>query len=131
MALQQQLQQAQFDAWFNQQEVAKHDILREYPMLTEDDVSASLDYMLNELQTTKMPLKQAVLAQHGAKILEAQREAARQEVLAEMSGRKPSPLPPQGGKGADNSGSVLTDAERKMAAMLGVSEKDYAKYKNV
>ena len=125
MTLQQQLQQMEFNAWYSQQEAAKHEVLRKYPMLNDEDVTNSLSYMLTELGTTRMPLEQAVLAMHGPKITESLREAVRQEVLAEMSGRKPSPLPPQGGR-SENNATVLSEDERAMARALGISEKDYA-----
>jgi hypothetical protein len=73
-----------------------------------------------------MNFKQAAMAVHGDKLVEYQISQARNEILAEKSGRK-SPITPQGGKSPST--PTLSDEEKQVARLMGVSEEDYLKYK--
>jgi len=120
------LAELEFKLWQTEMRSESLEVQKDYPMLTSDDMQQALDYMTGTLGTTSIPLKQAVMAVHGDKIMESLRTQARNEVLAEKSGRK-TPLQPQGGKSPST--PTLTDEERFVAKQLGISEEDYLKYK--
>lgn len=124
--LQQQLAQVQFQLWEAKVQNEVSQLQSTYPSLTDEDMQGAIDYMVNTLQRTDIPLEQAVMAVHGQKIMHSFREQARNEVLAEKSGRK-TPLQPQGGKSPST--PSLSDDEKLIARMMGVSEEDYLKYK--
>jgi phage I-like protein len=84
--------------------------------------------MLNDLKRTDLPLENAVFALHGAKILGGLKNTAKNEALAEVSGRKKSPLPVKGGKSQNDTVS-LSDEERYVAKKLGLTDKEYSKWK--
>lgn len=124
----QQLTQLQYEQWAARIENEKNQILGAHPYLTETDVTAARDYMLTVLNNPHVPLEEAVYAIHGRKIIQGQQEKMRTELLAEMSGRKNAPLPPQGK--ATPPENMLTADERFVARMLGISEEDYLKNKS-
>jgi hypothetical protein len=125
--IQQELNQMQFENWKNRVESEKSRIKGEYPMLTDEDMNASVQYMLETMQNPNASLEDVVYAVHGKKIAQSLRDQAKQEALAEISGRAKSPLAPQGGK--PNPTVQLTAEEKYVAKQMGVSEKDYLKYK--
>lgn len=125
--VQEQLTQVQFEQWQGRMANEKQAILTAHPYLNDADVDAARDYMLQVIQNPNVPLEQAVYALHGTKILTGQQEKLRTELLAEMSGRKNTPLPRQGG--ATPPAEVLSADERFVAKMLGISEEDYLKHK--
>jgi DNA primase len=101
-------------------------IQAQYPMLTEDDVYEARLHLLEVIKNPDMPLEQSIFALHGKKIAESFKDSQRNEVLAEMSGRKKSPLPPQGSK---TTGSpILSEEERFFAKQMGISDEEYSKY---
>lgn len=122
----QRLAELEFKLWQSEIRSEAVEVQKDYPMLTTEDMQQAVTYMTETLGTTSIPLKQAVMAVHGDKIMESLRTQARNEVLAEKSGRK-TPLQPQGGKSPST--PTLTDDERFIAKQLGVSEEDYLKYK--
>jgi hypothetical protein len=124
--LEQQLAELQTQLWERDIRLQGQELQKEYPILTNDDLAATFDYMRDTLGNTNIPLKQAVMAVHGEKIIEYQTTQARNELLAEKSGRK-SPLTPQGGKAPST--PSLTPEEKQMAKLMGISEEDYLKYK--
>jgi hypothetical protein len=101
----------------------------ELPMLTDADLLEAKRYLLNDLKNTEMPLAEAVYAKFGRKIVEGQREAARNEYLAQAAGRKSTTLPPKAGKSSAGDDQILTDAEIEAARALGIKPEDYLKYK--
>jgi phage I-like protein len=121
------LKQMEFEAWMSKQEVEAAQIKQDYPFLTEQDINDARHFMLNDLQTTAMPLSQAVFAKHQDKITSHLKEQARQEALAEISGRKSNGLAPNVSTSTPE--SQLSLEERAMAKALGISEEDYLKYK--
>lgn len=121
------LVQTQFEMWKMRVNSEATAIQQQYPSLTPDEVEAAKAYMLETLGNPDLPLDQAVNALYGTKIREAEREAMKQELLAELGNRKPSPIPPQGGKPAP--ASVLTDDEKYVARKMGLTEADYLRYK--
>lgn len=126
--LQNQLMELNFQAFEGRIQNEMQSLQQTYPMLTQQDLLEAKRYMLNDLQNTEMPLEDAVLAKFGRKIIEGQRSAARNEALAQASGRTASStLPPSTGKSTET--PILTEAEKAAARVLGVSEKDYLKYK--
>lgn len=126
--LEQQLNQMRFDSWKNRVDSEATTLQSKYPMLSQDDMNQSQEYLLDTLRNPDFPLERAVFALHGEKIATGLREIAKQEALAEISGRGKSPLPPQGGKPSPT--DTLTEQERYAAQAMGVSEEDYLKYKN-
>jgi hypothetical protein len=125
-SMQEQVANLQYQLWEKDVKLQATDIQKQFPVLTDDDMQATMDYMLETLGTTNIPLKQAVMAIHGDKIIEYQTTQARNEILAEKSGRKSS-IAPQGVKSTPT--PVLTADERQMAKNMGISEEDYLKYK--
>lgn len=122
----QRLAELEFKLWQSEVRIEAQDVQKDYPMLTAEDMQAAVDYMVDTLGTTNIPLKNVVMAVHGDKIMESLRTQARNEVLAEKSGRK-TPLQPQGGKSPST--PTISEEERYVAKMMGVSEEDYLKYK--
>ena len=127
-SLQDQLHGLMFQQWQSRIESEKAQLQSQLSMLTKEDLDQAAYYMLNDLKRTDMPLEQAVFALHGSKILGGLKNTAKNEALAEVSGRKKSPLPVKGGK-MQNDSVVLTDEERFIAKKLGLTDKEYAKYK--
>jgi hypothetical protein len=126
-SLRDELNRIQFESWNSRIEMEKANLAKEYPMLSSDDLGQAAVAMLQEYQNPNMPLKEVVIAKHWSKIESSLREQARQEALAQVSGRAKSPLAPQGGKPLVT--ATLTDEERWAAKLLGMSEEDYLKYK--
>ena len=126
--LQEQLNNLMFQQWQSRIESEKTQLKSRFNMLSQDDLEQAAYYMLNDLRRTDIPLEQAVFALHGSKILGGLKNTAKNEALAEVSGRKRSPLPVKGGKG-QNDAVVLTDEERYIATKLGLTDKEYSKWK--
>jgi hypothetical protein len=126
--LQNQLHSIMFQQWQTRVDNEKTQLKSQFNMLTDDDLESAAYYMLNDLKRTDIPLEQAVFALHGSKILGGLKNTAKNEALAEVSGRKKSPLPVKGGKSQTDS-VVLTDEERYIAKKLGLTDKDYYKWK--
>ncbi len=126
--MEEKLKRTEFENWYGKQQQEASRLQEQYKgVITEAEINESLSFMLNDLKTTNIPLEQVVRMKHGAKIEQHLINMAKQEALAEISGRKPSPLAPQGVKSAQ--ADVLTPEERHVAQMMGISEKDYLKYK--
>ena len=126
--LQDQLNTLLFQQWQSRIENEKATLKSQLNMLTQEDLDQAAYYMLNDLKRTDLPLEQAVFALHGSKILGGLKNSAKNEALAEVSGRKRSPLAPQGGKSPER-GVSLTDEERYVAKKLGLTDKEYSKWK--
>ena len=127
--LQTQLSNFEFQMFESRIQNEMQDLKTAYPMLTDADLIEAKRYMLVDLKHTDIPLEEAVLAKFGRKIVEGQREAARNEALAQASGRRSnSTLPPSTGK-SEAGKPVLTDAERAAAKIFGISAEEYLKYK--
>lgn len=119
----------EYTLWQNRVSQEAAALKTEYPMLTDEDMKLAEDYILVTLKNPDVPLEEAVHAKFGKKILAGQREAARNEALAQASGRKNNNvIPPSAGKSNSN-GPVLDEAEKAAARMMGISEADYLKYK--
>lgn len=121
--------QLQFLQWEQNYQNSVKQVQAEHPYLTQVDIEAARDYMLNTLQNPDIPLADVVRTVHYQKIWDSKQAAMRTELLAEMSGRKETPLPPQGGAGASNAPTLSAD-EKFAAKMMGVSEADYMKYRD-
>lgn len=127
-SLQEQLHSMMFQQWQGRVETEKAQLKSQFNMLTDDDLESAAYYMLNDLKRTDLPLENAVFALHGAKILGGLKNTAKNEALAEVSGRKKSPLPVKGGKTQTDSVS-LSDEERYVAKKFGLTDKEYYKWK--
>jgi hypothetical protein len=127
--LQEQLNQMQFESWKNKVDTEGNSMLQQYPMLNEQDILEAQYYLLDTLQNPEIPLQNAVFALHGDKIASSLKELAKQEALAEISGRKKGGLPPQSMK-TNSDENYLTAEERYVAKMMGISEADYIKHKS-
>jgi hypothetical protein len=125
---QQKLQQLEFQSWSSQIDSQANEIKKQFPMLTDDDLHDSKVYLLQTIRNPNMPLEQAVFALHGAKITNAYKSNVRNEVLAEVSGRKKGALPPQTRKAS--TAQSLSQDEVLAAKALGVSIDDYLKFKD-
>lgn len=126
-SLQEQLQQLMFQQWQSRIDSEKQQLKQRFNMLSDVDLDDAASYMLETLGRTDIPLEQAAFALHGSKILGGLKDTAKNEALAEMSGRKKSPLPVKGGKA--NDAVVLSDEERYIAKKLGMTDKEYSKWK--
>lgn len=126
--LQDQLHTIMFQQWQSRIDQEKSAIKQRFNMLSDDDLDSASYYMLNDLKRTDLPLENAVFALHGVKILEGLKNTATNEALAEISGRKKSPLPVKGSKSL-NQTVVLSDEERYVAKKLGLTDKEYSKWK--
>ena len=115
-----------FQAWDSRMSLEEQSLKNTYSMLTEQDF---LDARMHLLESGRVnePLERAVKYLHSEKIMTAQIEKAKQDWLAEQSGRKQSPVAVKGGK-PKQVGS-LTAEESAMAKAMGISEEDYLKYK--
>ncbi len=127
-ATQARLQQMEFDAWNQRTEQETQSLKTAYPMLDDNDLLAAKTYILQTLQNVNVPLKSAVFALHGEKIATGERERARTEALAEISGRKKSGVP-MTNKVAKRDNGGLTDLERAAARATGLTDEEYIKYR--
>jgi hypothetical protein len=125
--LERQLFDQQFNSWKSNVTAQGAELQKAYPMLSAKEFEEAENYLLNVARNPDMPLKQAVWALHGEKIIEAQTKKNQNDSLAEKAGRK-TPVVPNGGKPKENAGG-LTDAELAMANKLGMTPKEYLKYK--
>jgi hypothetical protein len=126
--LQQQLNLMQFQNWQSRVDGEAQLLLNQYPMLNQDDMVEAKFFLLETLQNPEIPLQNAVFAIHGHKITESLKNLAKQEALAEISGRKKGGLPPQSMK-TNDSNSTLTEEERYIARNMGMSESEYLRWK--
>lgn len=125
----QRLQQLEYQLWESRVNTEKANILSEYKgVLTEQDIDGAVEHMLVNLKNPQLPLDQVVYALHGKKIADNLREQARNEALAEVSGRAKNPVAPNGGGKPANS-PVLSEDELYVAKKMGISVEDYIKYK--
>jgi hypothetical protein len=125
-ALQQQLNQLQFEAWTARVDREEVELKKEYPMLSDDDMYQAKAYLLQRLGKD-VPLDNAIHALHGKKIIQSLKDSAKNDTLAEMSGRKKSALPPQSGKASQS--VALSADELYVAKQMGMSPEEYHKYK--
>jgi rRNA-processing protein FCF1 len=125
---QQKLQQLEFQSWASRVDAQEAQLKQNYPMLTDDDLHSSKVYLLETIRNPDMPLEQAVFALHGAKITNTFKDNIRNEVLAEMAGRKKGSLPPQSNSKASPP-KTLSQDEILAARALGISQEDYLQYK--
>jgi len=126
--LQDQLHTLMFTQWQARVEQEKSSLKAQFGMLSDDDLNSAAYYMLNELKRTDLPLENAVFALHGAKILGGLKNTAKNEALAEVSGRKKAPLPTKNGSKPVES-VLLSDEERYIAKKFGLTDKEYSKWK--
>lgn len=125
---QEKLKQLEFQSWSSKVDSQANELKKQFPMLTDDDIYDSKVYLLETIRNPNMPLEQAVFALHGAKITNSYRSNVRNEVLAEVSGRKKGALPPQTRKAS--TAQSLSQDEVLAAKALGVSIDDYLKFKD-
>jgi hypothetical protein len=119
---------AQFQLWNHRIDAEAIPLKQNLPMITDEDVMSAKAYMIDVLKNPNLPLEQAIYAVHGSKITQSLQSMAKNDALAEVSGRAANSLPPSGGKGAQP--TILTDEEKWVAKnIFKMSEEDYAKYK--
>lgn len=127
--LEQRLAQTEFQSWYSQKQAEMAQLKSRFSgVLTDEDLQSAVMYQLETLKNPDLPLEQVVYAVHGGKIAEHLRKIAKQEALAEISGRKQGPLPPQSAKSAP-ADYGLTEEEKYVARKLGLTEAEYAKFK--
>lgn len=126
--VQNELNVSQFQLWQHRVDTETVPLKQELSMLSDDDFLAAKQYMLDVMHNPNASLSEAVYALHGAKITKSIREIAKNDALAEVSGRSANSLPPTGGKPSPT--TTLTDEEKWAAKhIFKMSEEDYAKYK--
>lgn len=127
--LEKRLVQTEFQNWYSQKQAEMAQLKSKFSgVLTDEDLQSALMYQLETLKNPNLPLEQVVYAVHGGKITEHLRKIAKQEALAEISGRKQGPLPLQSAKSAP-ADYGLTEEEKYVARKLGLTEAEYAKFK--
>jgi hypothetical protein len=126
--LQDQLHTIMFQQWQTRVDQEKASLKSQFNMLSDADLDSAAYYMLNDLKRTDLPLENAVFALHGAKILGGLKNTAKNEALAEVSGRKKNPLPTKNGSKPVEAVS-LSDEERYIAKKFGLTDKEYLKWK--
>lgn len=124
----QKLQQLEFESWSSKVDAQANQMKKDFPMLTDEDMYDAKVYLLQTIRNPNMPLDQAVFALHGAKITNAYKSNVRNEVLAEVSGRKKGALPPSTRKAS--TARSLTSDEISAAKALGISIDDYLQFKD-
>lgn len=126
--LEDRLNRIEFESWYSQKEAEKASVLEKFNgILTEQELDDAIVFALEDLQRTDISLDKAVRILYGDKIESELRRIAKQEALAEISGRKQSPL---GQSGKATSTESLTSEERYIAKRMGISEEEYQKYKS-
>lgn len=126
--LEQEIAMLKYQGWENQMKVDGANIMKEYPMLTQEDIDSARNYILNTAKNVELPLQDAVFAVHGKKIVDAMAKGKVQDELANASGRKKkTPLSPNNGKGKKV--VTLSAEEQAMARAFGMSDEEYNKYK--
>jgi hypothetical protein len=102
------------------------EVQQKYPMLTPDDLTEAVIFGY-EHQSLHLPLEHLVRAKHAEKLYAADQQAARQQALAQVSGRMGQNIIPPTGKAPTT--TTLTEAERFYARKFGMSDEEYAKWK--
>lgn len=126
--LEQEIMELKFQGWQRQMDIDGAKLMREYKMLTQEDMDAAQNYILNVARNVEIPLEDAVFAVHGKKIAQALAKGQQQEDLANQSGRKKkTPLAPNNSK-SKQSASLTTD-EQYIARQFGMSDEEYIKFK--
>lgn len=125
--LEEQMNLMAFEGWQRRIEAESAALKQEFPMLTDSDLLDAQTHLLQVMGNADAPLEQAVYALHGKKIASVIREQAKQEALAEISGRKGGPASVKGSK--QDLASGLSSEERYVAKMMGISETEYQKHK--
>lgn len=125
--LEQQNKRLQFEMWRTRVDSEADTVHKEFPMLSDDELKQAKFYLIEKLGPD-VPFEDAVYALHGKKIIQAQREAAKNDALAEMSGRKKGAPPQQSGKPAP-AAQALTPDELYIAKKMGLTPEEYQKYK--
>lgn len=126
--LEQELNNLRFQNWQNQIDADTAKLQKQYKFLSKEDFKEAENYILNVARNVNIPLEQAVYAVHGAKIVENLANNKIQNDLAEQSGRsKKTPLSPNNGKVKEEAQG--TAEERYVAKQMGMSIKEYLKYK--
>ncbi|CAB4142859.1 hypothetical protein UFOVP451_56 [uncultured Caudovirales phage] len=126
-SLQERLNQMEFVNWKSRIDSEAEQLSQQFPMLSQEELTEAKFYLLDSLRNPDFPLQQAVFALHGDKIAGSLKNLAKQEAMAEISGRKKGGLPPQSMKTSD--GQTLSEQERYVAKMMGISENDYMKWR--
>lgn len=127
--LEAELNKIRYEGWQNKIKSESVKLQSDFKMLTEDDITSAVDYILYEAQNVDMSLEEAVYAKHGKKIIDSLVKKETQEKLATESGRKKkTPPAPSNGK-AVAAPKSLSKEEQYIARQLGMSEADYLKYK--
>ena len=125
--LENELNQVRFQLWNHNIGLEKDRLASEFPMLSSEDMDSAVDYILKVARNVDLPLKQAVYAVHGEKIIDGLKQQTEQEILAKESGRSKRSRNIQGGK--PSKVENLSDEEKYVAKALGMTEEDYLKYK--
>lgn len=127
-ALEQELNQIRFQSWQTQIKADGDRLMNEYKVLTQEDIDAATNYILNVARNVNLPLEDAVYAVHGKKIIDSLANAKVQDKLADESGRKKK-TPPAPNNGKPSKVVSATAEEKYIAKQMGISIEDYLKYK--
>lgn len=126
--LEAELNQIRFESWQNKIKSESVKLQEDFKMLSEEDITSAVDYILYEAQNVDMSLEEAVYAKHGKKIIDNLVKDKTQDKLASESGRKRK-TPPSPNNGKTVKTATLSKEEQYMAKALGMSDADYLKYK--
>jgi hypothetical protein len=123
----QQQQFVQMQSLLNRLQAEGAEVRQKYPTITPDDLTEAVIFMY-EHNAMHLPLEHAVRAKFADKLFAADREAAKQEALAKVSGRINNGIKAPQGK-APSSAVTLTPEERYFARKFGMTDEEYVRYK--
>lgn len=126
--LQAQQQYTQMQALMSRLQQEGQEVVRKYPTLTPDDLTEAVIFG-HETNSIHMPLEYLVRAKHADKLFAADQQAARQEALAQVSGRMNNGLKAPQGKPVSSPEAGLTQEELFFANKMGISPAAYARNK--
>lgn len=127
--LESKLQKMEFESWYNGKLAEKEALKNKFNgIISDEEIDQAMMFVLEDLRNTNISLDKAVRLVHGDKIESELKRIAKQEALAEISGRKQSPLARQSSKTTVT--ETLSPAERAVARAMGISDEDYIKYKS-
>lgn len=125
-AMREYQQLLQVQQFMQRMEREGQELLNQYPQLTPNDLTDAVIYMY-ENQVGHLPLADVVKARYADRIYSVNQHQAKQQALAEVSGRTKQAIRPPQGK-APATGSALSPQEAYFAKQFGMTPEEYRKW---